>query len=76
MGFCKDGEGVVDLEAEVLMGAEKFVNGTGGAGELGVVVVMYDDGSLRAEARGDELEAGFDRIVEVAVTEGESDFWG
>lgn len=37
---------------------------------------MSDDDSLFREAGFDEVEAGFDGAVEVAVTEGESDFLG
>lgn len=55
---------------------QEFVDGTGGAGELGVVVVVDDDDSLFREAGFDEGEAGFDRPVEVAVAEGEGDFLG
>lgn len=56
--------------------AKKFVNGTGGSREFGIVVVVYNDNSLWGEARSDELEAGLNGVIEVAVTEGKSDlFW-
>lgn len=56
------------------VGAEEFVNGTGGAGEFGVVIIVDDDNSLFGKARMDELKAGFDGAIKIAITEGKSDF--
>ena len=74
--FSEDGEGVADLEREIGVGAEELVNGAGGAGELGVVIIVDDDDSLRREAGEDEAEADFNRLVEVAVAEGKGDLGG
>ncbi len=65
-----------DVETEVGVGAEEFVDGAGGAGELGVVVIVDDDDSLVTEAREDEAEADFDGRIEVAVAKGERDLFG
>lgn len=62
-----------DLEAVLGMGAEELVDGAGGAGELGVVVIVNNDDSLAGEARSDESKAGLNGAIEVAVTEGKGD---
>lgn len=40
---------------ELRVSAEEFVDGAGGAGEFGVIVIVDDDDSLFGEARDDEL---------------------
>lgn len=64
------------LKTKIRMLAEELVDGAGGAGELGVIVIVDDDDSLFGEAGRDEAEAGFDRGIEVAVAEGEGDSLG
>lgn len=76
IGRSENGEGVAHLELAFGMSAEKFVDGASGARKLGIVVVVDDDDPPASEARIGEAEASLDRAVEVAVTEGESDFVG
>ena len=54
--------------------AQELVNGAGGAGELGVVVIMADDNSLRDEAGRGEGEGGALGFVKITVEESEGDF--
>lgn len=56
--------------------AKEFIDSASRTRELGVVVIVHNNNSLWGEARSDELEAGLNGVIEVAVTEGKSDlFW-
>lgn len=63
---------MADLETEVGMSAEEFVDGTSRAGELRIIIIVDNDNSLVAEARENELEADLDGRIEIAVAEGKS----
>lgn len=52
---CEDGEGVADLELVTRVSAEEFVDGAGGTRQLGIIIIMDDDNSLRGESGDDEL---------------------
>lgn len=65
---------MADDEPKIWVRAQKFVNSTGGAGELGIIIIVHDDDSLRGEARSDELEASLNGGIEVTVAKGERNF--
>lgn len=67
---------MLHLEAEFGVGAQKFVDSASRARELRVVIIVHYDNSLFCQAREDKLEAGFDRFIEVAVTESKGDLSG
>lgn len=73
---CQNREAVALLEGEARVGAQKFVNRAGGAGELGIIIVMHNDDSLFCQAGRDELQANPNRVIKITIKEGKGDFRG
>lgn len=64
---------MANLETILGVSAEEFVDSASRAWELGVIIIVSNDDSLPGKARVDELKAGLDRAIEVAVAEGKGD---
>lgn len=53
---------------------EPFIHGATGAGEGGIIIVVYDHNSLFRQAGSDEFEADTDGIIEITVEKSKGDF--
>lgn len=67
---------MADLKVILRVGVEEFVDGTGGAGELGIIIIVDNDNSLAGEARRNKLEASLNGAIKVAITESKTDLGG
>lgn len=55
---------------------EKFLNSLTNARKFGVIVVVNNKETIWAEPVSSELEAGFDRLIKIAIKKTKSDLQG